>query len=309
VQVLHRVDPDAIRRVLDADQFFWLDLESPSADDLEAAGELLQLHPLAVEDSVEFGQRPKLEEYGDKILVVFYAVADAEPVEVHVHLSGSWIATIHREPCTPLAVAHRRLESGTARTEEEAVYQVLDAMTDSFFPLVEQLGDEVDQLEDAMLARPSPGERDRLFALRRKVGPLRRLVAQQRDTMVTGGELIGRLPGFEQDLAHDYFRDVYDHLIRIAADLDALRDRLTAATELLLSNQSNRLNEVMKQLTIIATIFLPLSFVTGFFGQNFGWLVRHVDSLGDFMVLGGGGLVVPGVALLLYFRRAGFLGE
>ena len=143
--------------------------------------------------------------------------------------------------------------------------------------------------------------------LRREVGPLRRLVAQQRDTMVTGGELIERLPGFEHDLAHDYFRDVYDHLIRIAADLDALRDRLTGATELLLSNQSNRLNEVMKRLTIIATIFLPLTFVTGFFGQNFGWLVNHIDSVGDFVVLGVGGMVVPCVALFAWFRRAGFL--
>jgi magnesium transporter len=158
-----------------------------------------------------------------------------------------------------------------------------------------------------MLEKPSPSERDRLFALRRELGPLRRLIAQQRDTLVTGGELIARLPGFEQDFAHDYFRDVYDHLIRIAADVDALRDRLTGATELLLSNQSNRLNEVMKQLTIIATIFLPLTFVTGFFGQNFGWLVRHIDSVADFVVLGIGGMVLPCVALFAWFRWAGFL--
>jgi len=307
VQVLERFDEDTIRRLLDADDFFWLDLESPSPQDLKRAAALLRIHPLAIEDSIEFGQRPKLDEYGDRILLVFYAVAGDRPIEVHIHLSGSWIFTVRRESCTPLAVARRRLESGVPRTEEEAVYKLLDAMTDSFFPLVERLDDQVDHLEDAMLETPSPGERDQLFALRRETGPLRRLLSQQRDTMVTGGELIERLPGFERDLAHDYFRDVYDHLIRVASDVDALRDRLTGATELLLSNQSNRLNEVMKQLTIVATIFLPLTVVTGFFGQNFGWLVRHIDSLGDFLVLGIGGMVLSCVLLFAWFRLAGFL--
>jgi magnesium transporter len=182
-------------------------------------------------------------------------------------------------------------------------------MTDSFFPVLERTGDEVDDLEDAMLAEASRGQRERLFALRRKLVPLRRLVAQQRDTMITGGELIARLPGFETDLAHDYFRDVYDHLIRIAADLDSLRDRLTASTELLVSNQSNRLNEVMKRLTVISTIFLPLSFLTGFFGQNFGWMVKNIDTEGDFLAFGIGGLVAAGLALGMYFWRAGFFSE
>jgi magnesium transporter len=307
LELLERLDEQQVHRLLEADHFFWLDLDGPSAEELKAAGDLLRIHPLALEDSQEFGQRPKLDDYGDRILLVYYAIVGERPVEVHVHLSGAWILTVHHERCTPLLAARKRLASGLARTEEQAVYQVLDSMTDSFFPLLEQLDDQVDHLEDAMLERPSRGERDRLFELRREVGPLRRLVAQQRDTMVSGGELISRLPGFEQDFAHDYFRDVYDHLIRIAADVDALRDRLTGATELLLSNQSNRLNEVMKQLTIMATIFLPLTFVTGFFGQNFGWLVRHIDSPADFIVLGIGGMLLPCVALFAWFRRAGFL--
>jgi magnesium transporter len=308
MQILDRIDADAIRRALRSDEFFWLDLDSPTAAELATVGELLEIHGLALEDSQEFEQRPKLDEYGDRVLLVFYAAGDAAPLEIHLHLSGSWIVSVHRGAAAALAVARRRMQDRPLRTEEEAVYHLLDALTDSFFPLIERLEEEVDSLEEAMLAQPSPAQLQRLFALRRDAGPLRRIVSEQRDTMASGRELIERLPGFEADIAHDYFRDVYDHLIRIGDDLDGLRDRLTTAMELHLSNQSNRLNEVMKQLTIIATIFLPLTFVTGFFGQNFGWLVGHVDSLGDFLVLGVGGLVVPGIALLVYFRRAGFLG-
>src|SRR5439155_24463531 len=120
--------------------------------------------------------------------------------------------------------------------------------------------------------------------------------------LASGGDLIQRLPGLEVDVAHDYFRDVYDHLIRISDLIDSFRDLLSGALDVYLSTQSNRMNMVMKQLTIIATIFLPLTFVSGLFGQNFGWLVRHIDGETAFLVYGGGGLVIPVILLYVYFR-------
>ena len=114
------------------------------------------------------------------------------------------------------------------------------------------------------------------------------------------------LPGLETDQAHDYFRDVYDHLIRISEQIDSYRDLLTGALDVYLSTVSNRMNGVMKQLAVVSTIFLPLTFVTGFFGQNFGWLVDHVDTFGDFMVLGFGFLVIPIGLMVWWFRRSGF---
>jgi magnesium transporter len=113
------------------------------------------------------------------------------------------------------------------------------------------------------------------------------------------------LPGFGQE-DDRYFRDIYDHLIRISDLIDSYRDLLTGAMDVYLSTVSNRLNSVMKQLTIIATIFLPLAWITGFFGQNFGWLVRNIGSWETFLVLGVGTELVGLLALLVYFKRRGW---
>src|ERR671922_301262 len=115
-------------------------------------------------------------------------------------------------------------------------------------------------------------------------------------------ELPGLAPG-----ARDYLRDVYDHLLRISELIDAQRDVLSSAMDVYLSTSSNRLNLIMKRLTLIATVFLPLTFVTGFFGQNFGWLVDRMDGLASFLVLGIGGLALPSLALMMLSKRAGYL--
>jgi len=135
---------------------------------------------------------------------------------------------------------------------------------------------------------------------------LRRVVTPQRDLAARTIDEITQLPGLSVD-TRDYFRDIYDHLIRVSDLIDSYRDLLTGTMDVYLSTVSNRLNGVMKQLTVIATIFLPLSFVVGFFGQNFGWLTGHINSLWVFLVYGIGGLLVPLVALFVWFKRRGFL--
>jgi magnesium transporter len=134
---------------------------------------------------------------------------------------------------------------------------------------------------------------------------LRRIVTPQRDLAARTIDEIVELPGLDAD-SRNYFRDVYDHLIRISDLIDSYRDLLTGAMDVYLSTVSNRLNVVMKQLTIMATIFLPITALTGFFGQNFGWLVNRIHSLEAFMVLGVGGIVASCVILLVWFRRSGF---
>ncbi len=135
---------------------------------------------------------------------------------------------------------------------------------------------------------------------------MRRVVTPQRDLAARTIDEITQLPGLSVD-TRDYFRDIYDHLIRVSDLIDSYRDLLTGTMDVYLSTVSNRLNGVMKQLTVIATIFLPLSFVVGFFGQNFGWLTGHINSLWVFLVYGIGGLLVPLVALFVWFKRRGFL--
>jgi magnesium transporter len=310
VQVLHAVDDPEIPKLLERNEFFWLKLHGCSPEQIAEVGRKFGLHPLAIEDTQEFGQRPKLDDYDTAALLVFYGVdPDGTPVEVHFHVSGQWMITIHQGAHELLQHAAARIERDTPKTEEEAIYRVLDALTDSFFPVLDKVDDEIDVLMDAMLESASQDQRQELFALRRRLIDLRRVANPQRDILARGGEVLGGLPGLEADDARDWFRDVYDHLVRISELIDSYRDLLAGALDLYLSTVSNRLNNISKQLTVVATIFLPLTFVTGFFGQNFGMLVRHINSAWAFWGYGIGGLVVSALALLWYFRRQGFLGN
>jgi magnesium transporter len=313
MQILEAIDRERIAALRGAGEFFWLDLQAPTPEQVIELGEVFELHPLALEDTQSFGQRPKLDEYGDKVLLVFYGMHHGGQeghalVEVHLHISGDWLVTVHRDHCAHLGEAKRLANQHVLRSEEYVVYKVLDALTDSFFPVLEQLDDRIDELEDAMADRPRPADRQEIFALKRDLVAIRQRVNPQRDLLANGGELIQRLPGFVSDEAHDYFRDVYDHLLRIAEQLDSYREMLSGVLDIYLSTESNRLSEVGTRLTIVATVFLPLTVVTGFFGQNFGWLTSRIDTLWTFLVFGIGGIALPLVILFVLLRRAGYLG-
>jgi magnesium transporter len=166
---------------------------------------------------------------------------------------------------------------------------------------------EIDELENTVLAGPSNEELQRLFAMKRTLVAMRKVVTPQRDLFARSIDQLTELAGLQLD-ERDYFRDTYDHLIRISDLIDSYRDLLTSTTDLYLSTVSNRQNEVMKQLAIVGTIFLPLSFITGFFGMNFQWLVRDgISSTWSFFVLGVGIQLATCVFLLRFFRRKGWM--
>jgi magnesium transporter len=307
VRFLEAIDAAEIERLRAAGEFFWLDLLDPTAEQLEQVGTLLGLHELAIEDSLEFGQRPKVDTYSDTALLVFYGIQHDEPVEVHIHVSGDWILTVHRDGCGALQHAYKRMSLRGTRTEEEAVYRILDSLTDSFFPLLDRLDVELDELIDLIVEDADSDQRQALFSKRRQLVELRRIVGPQRDALITGAGELERLPGLDLDDTRDYFRDVVDHLMRLTEQIDGLRDLVGGALDIYLSTVSNRLNAVMKQLTLVSVIFLPLTFITGFFGQNFGWMVRHISGFDDFLIFGGGALVAAVVGVLVWFRRSGFL--
>jgi magnesium transporter len=310
VRVLTTLDRAAIEDLERRGEFFWLNLEQPRDEQLNMLEELFGFHHLAIEGSRKFSQRPKLDGYGEYAFVVFYGARDGDErlnlVEVHLFVSGSYVISIHRGGCPPLEELREALERDPRKGEQFILYRIFDALTDSFFPILTSMDDEIDVIEDEIIGRPSDEQLQRLFRLKRDLIALRRIVTPQRDMFASAIDDITALPGLEPS-SHDYFRDVYDHLIRISDQIDSYRDLLTSAMDVYLSTVSNRLNEVMKQLTIIATIFLPLAFVTGFFGQNFKWLVGHVDTFGAFLAFGVGGVLVPLVLLVGWFRRAGYL--
>ncbi|HST56885.1 MAG TPA: magnesium/cobalt transporter CorA [Solirubrobacteraceae bacterium] len=307
------VDSERLKQQLHDDEFFWLDLQDPSDQQIEQLGEIFGFHPLALEDSRSFDQRPKLDDYEDYMFLVFYGACEGQQTdeqllrEVHLFVSGGYVVTLHHGEIKEFHGVRERTTGQELRSEQFLIYLILDAVTDTFFPLLERIDEEIDAIEDAVIADPGEGQLQRIFALKRKLVALRRVVTPQRDIFARGIDRISELPGLQTD-ERDYFRDVYDHLIRISDLVDSYRDLLSGATDMHLSTVANRQGEVSKQLTIIATIFLPLTFITGFFGQNFAYLTSHViDSTWSFLVFGLGSLVISCLLLLVYFKRKGWL--
>jgi magnesium transporter len=307
------IDEAVIKDYLARDNFFWLDLTAPSKHDIEKLRELFGFHPLALEDAVHFGQRPKLDQYGDYVFLVFYGAhehPDGEGMslrEVQIFVSGKYVITLHQDDLPALDEQRLRLDGQVLHSEQFLLYRLFDALTDSFFPPLARIDDEIDELEAAIVAGPSDDQLQRLSALKRELMEMRKVVTPQRDLFARSIDQLSELPGLQLD-ERDYFRDVYDHLIRISDLIDSYRDLLSSTTDLYLSTVSNRQNEVMKQLAIVGTIFLPLSFIVGFFGMNFAWLVKDgISSTWSFFVFGIGSLLATCAFLLRFFKRKGWM--
>jgi magnesium transporter len=300
MQVLDTVDLDAIRALHQREEFFWLDLASPGDAELDALGAILEIPDLALEDTKEFGQRPKIDDYGERVLIVFYGAHDTELVEVHVHVSGKEVVTVRRAPCAHLWAAREHAATAKVRTEQDLVYRVLDALADSLRALADGYAAEVEHLEEIAFVRPKPADRRRMGELRSELFRLQQIVIPQREMLSRGGDLIEDLPGLERDIARHPFRDVHDDLVVTANEIDYMRELLSEAVNVLI-------NQMAARLTIVATIFLPLTFATGFFGMNFGWMVDHIDSAESFLLLGVGAMILPLVVAAVLLLRTGYL--
>jgi magnesium transporter len=288
---------------------FWLDLERPSEDDFEILRDVFGFHPLAVEDSEQFDQRAKLDDYDDFVFIVVYGAApDGDRlVEVHCFYSKRFLLTVHHDDTPAFAEIRRRYQQREDTIDRPSLllYRIVDGLVDSFFPILGDFDNRIDELEDAIFKKADDAQLQEIFRMKRLLVGMRKAVSPQRDTFGSLMGRIGELPGLAEE-DERYFRDVYDHLIRISDMIDSYRDLLTSAMDVYLSTVSNRLNAVMKQLAVIATIFLPLSWLTGFFGQNFGWLTGHIGHWEAFVGIGMGTEAVALAILLVFFKRRGW---
>ena len=298
----------AIERALKDDSLLWLDLADTSADTLALLRDVFNIHPLAVEDAHEFNQRPKAEDYDDFVYIVAYGSLglDQPMVEVHCFYAEHFFVTVHRDEVPAIADACAALNRMYTDRRLVALYRLLDALVDSMFPFLTAFDDRIDELQDQIFAKPTNDQLATMFALKRQLVDMRKVVTPQRDMVNAMLSSVIPIPGMTPE-SERYIRDLYDHLIRISDLVDSYRDLLSGSLDAYMSVVSNRLNDVMKQLTIIATVFLPLSFLTGFFGQNFAWLVNRMGSLGVFLGLGLGTEAVAVIGLLVMFRRRGWM--
>ncbi|HET6172805.1 MAG TPA: magnesium/cobalt transporter CorA [Gaiellales bacterium] len=302
-------DRETVSNLIGSEKFFWLDLDQPGPDDFKILRDVFKFHPLAVEDSEDFRQRAKIDEYEDFVFLVIYGAAPDEDrlVEVHCFYSERFLVTVHRDDCPAFVEIRRRYAKLDKPVEHPSrlLYRIIDGLVDSFFPILADFDDRIDELEDSIFRKADDEQLQEIFRMKRLLVGIRKAITPQRDTFasIMGG--VAQLPGLDEE-DERYFRDVYDHLIRISDLVDSYRDLLTGAMDVYLSTVSNRLNAVMKQLTIIATVFLPLAWITGFFGQNFGFLVRHIGSWQAFVGLGIGTELLGLLVLLIYFKRRGW---
>jgi magnesium transporter len=313
MEVLTDVDPARIRALIAEDHFFWIDLVAPDDDQLAALGEALDLHPLALEDTREMGQRPKVDRFGDSALIVFFTAMEDEAgeprlAEIHLHLSGSWLATVRRDPCDALDALRPRLVGEGTKDEAYLVYRVLDALTDRLYPVVDRFERDNDALEAAALNTPTRHLLARINDQRQLVQRFARRVGAQGDHFMQAVGELAELPG----LAHGrraYFRDIADHLLQLASEFHRQADDVVTVTTMYFNANANRLTLTATRLTVLATFFLVWTLVTSFFGQNFKWLTDRVDTGWTFLVFGVGGLVIPTLVTAVYFwqRRRDWL--
>jgi magnesium transporter len=313
--VCHRTDGDG--------GFVWMGLFEPEPDELAQVQARFGLHDLAVEDAQAFHLRPKFEQYEEA--GIFFAVLrtaryvdereEVEFGEVSVFLARRFIITVRQGPASDLHGARQRLERRPELLElgpEAVLWAILDKIVDDYAPVVEGLEQDVEEVE-ATVFGGSAAATERIYKLRREVTDFYRTVHP----------LLGPLDALERgsslrlsERLVPFFRDVNDHLKLVNEEVAGQRDLLAvvlqanmAVISLDQTEISVRQNETMKQLTVIATTFLPLTFITGFFGMNFGWMTGRITPFWVFLVFGIGSLVVSCILLYVWFRRTGMIGS
>ena len=293
------------------DGFVWLGLFEPGEEELAQVRDTFGLHELAVEDAQNLHMRPKIETYEQDVRLVILRTAryddDAEEVEfgeISVFLAPSFVITVRQGVASELREARQRLEQRPellSAGSASALWAILDEVVDGYAPVVAGLERDIDQIE-ATVFSGTVAPTERIYSLRSEATGFYRAVHPLLGVTASVERIV------EKKL-RPYLRDVRDHLLLVDEEVAAQRDLLGTVLEAnmaVISVEQTKIsvqqNSTIEQLTILATVFLPLTFVTGFFGQNFGWLVRHIDGPASFVIYGLGALVVPLVLLFMWLR-------
>ncbi|MCY7321924.1 MAG: magnesium/cobalt transporter CorA, partial [Phormidesmis sp. CAN_BIN36] len=270
--------PEECADHLDTESVSWVDVKGLGSEDiLKRLGAVFTLHPLVLEDIVNVPQRPKVEEYDDQLLIIARMVMLRRSgrsfltEQVSFVLGRHYLLTVQEEPENDCFAAVReriRLNKGTIRKHNAdfLAYTLLDSIVDGFFPILEEYGEKIEDLENEVVANPTRQTLEKIHKIKRELLTLRRSIWPQRDAINSlirdGSDLIS-------DEVRVYLRDCYDHAVQVLDMVETYRELAASLMDVYLSSVSNRMNEVMKFLTIVSTIFIPLTFVAGVYGMNF----------------------------------------
>jgi magnesium transporter len=280
---------------------------------LEEVGTIFGLHPLTLEDILNSDQRPKMEDFCDYIYIVLKAFYsnDGQANEIHseqisIVLGRTFVISFQERETDIFRLVMERIRAGKGRLRRSGAdylaYALIDSIVDNYFTILEQAGERIEVLEESLVKSPSAEtlqaiqnmKREMIF-LRKTVWPLREAISSLERT---GCQLI-------QESTDIYLKDIYDHTIQVIDTIETFRDMLSGIFDIYLSSISNRMNEIMKVLTIIATVFMPLTFLAGVYGMNFKYMPELEWHWGYFLIWGI--MLAIAISMLIYFRRKKWL--
>jgi magnesium transporter len=291
----------------------WLDISNPQSEEFALVAKELELHPLAVEDAQHGHQRPKIDQYETHYFIVFYALETPSPGVVNYHevsifVAHNAIVTVHEGEFSARRLVEKRFVEGHLPTGGLLLHALLDTMVDQYFEVVDQFGERIELLEQFVAEETGPNLHRahaplrELFLVKRDLLQLRKTIAPERDVLQV--LVRGDIRDLRETGKRAYFQDVYDHILRVTDEIDTFRELTSNVIDAYLAAASNRLNEVMKVLTSIATVLLVLTVVTSFFGQNWDFIPYGSVTLFWLSILVSG---VLAVGLTMYFHRRGWL--
>src|SRR5215217_3137581 len=301
------VNPQKIDELIgQTDTFLWLDLQNPQDHEIDLLREEFKFHPLAIEDATRHHERPKLEAYDDYYFMVFYAISydgtsrRLSSQSIGLFIGQHYIVSVHQGEITTIDETIKRWQANSAEFGQDAgalLYALLDAIVDDYFPVIDQLAERVEDIEEQIFERFSEDALQEVFGLKRDLLQVRRIVAPERDVL---NVLIRReVPIFERNSIL-YLQDVYDHIVRITDSIDTYRDLLSSALDAFLSIQSNRLNQIVKILTLSSIILMSDALIAGIYGMNFEFMPELHSRYGYPFALGL--MLVLSVGLVTFFR-------
>lgn len=312
------VSTDELRALKGAAGVLWVNVTGLAGIDLiQRLGDLFDLHDLALEDVINVHQRPKVEEYESNVFIVTRMVqagARLDTEQVSIFAGPDFVLTFQERPGDCFDPVRDRLRRHRGRIRQSGsdylAYALIDAVVDAYFPVLEDYGERLEELEDAVVARPAPDMVERIHALKRDLLGLRRAIWPHREMI---NALIRDDTPLVTDQTRIYLRDCYDHIIQLMDIVETFREVSSGLVDVYLSSQSTRLNDIMKVLTMIATVFMPLGFVASLYGMNFdpaaspwnmpelGWRFGYPFALAV--------MAATALALVYYFHRQGWIGR
>jgi len=280
------------KRLADTVSIVWVDLEQPTSEETKILSDVFRFHPLAIEDCTNISHYPKIDTFDDYLFIVLHAINQTAPqeelstLELNVFLSTKYVVTYHTRAIKSIIQAKQRCAKDPAAIMEKGAdflaYTIMDSLVDNFIPTLNTLDYRIDQMEDEIFV-DSPHVLNKIMTIRNDIIYLRKVIRPQRNIL---NQLTRGNPPFIHKDNMIYFRDIYDQLYRITEQSDGYRDMISGVLDTHLSLTSYKMNQIMKSLTIVATIMMPLTLITGIYGMNFHFMPETQSRWGYFAVLG-----------------------